>query len=183
MGPPPGVDPWQLWNRFAAVNTDNSRRITAQELAIELLSGDWAPLDIDTVRMLMSIFDTDHGKTIGFNEVSPLYINHLQNVFRSFDRNHSGSIDGGELREALSQIGFRLSPRLLDLVQRKYGTTTGGQYQTAPNISFDRFIRACIAIAQLSEAFQKLDSNRNGWDYDEFMYTVLLRPKVHSLWP
>jgi len=44
-----------------------------------------------------------------------------QNVFRHFDRDRSGSIDGPELRDALAQFGYSLSPQLLDLVQRKYG--------------------------------------------------------------
>ncbi|THU83479.1 EF-hand [Dendrothele bispora CBS 962.96] len=185
MGAPPGADP-QLWNWFAAVDTDNSGHITAQELERALMNGDWSPFDIDTVKMLMSIFDTDRSGTIGFNEFAGLwkYIKDWQNVFRHFDRDRSGSIDGGELREALSQFGFQLSPQLLDLVQRKYdppvkGTTTGGRYQAAPAISFDRFVRACVAIKQLSEAFQKLDSDRDGWiqiNYDQFMHTVLTLP-------
>ena len=44
-----------------------------------------------------------------------------QNVFRHFDRDRSGSIDGGELQQALAQFGYNLSPQLLHLVERKYG--------------------------------------------------------------
>jgi len=44
-----------------------------------------------------------------------------QNVFRHFDRDQSGSIEGNELRDALAQFGFRLSPEILTLVQKKYG--------------------------------------------------------------
>ncbi|KAK7472141.1 hypothetical protein VKT23_000263 [Stygiomarasmius scandens] len=184
MGPPPGADP-QLWNWFTAVDTDNSGHITAQELERALMNGDWTPFDLDTVKMLMSIFDTDRSGTIGFNEFAGLwkYIKDWQNVFRHFDRDRSGSIDGGELREALSQFGFQLSPQLLDLVQRKYdpqpATTSGGRHQPVPAISFDRFVRACVAIKQLSEAFQKLDNDRDGWiqiNYDQFMHTVLTLP-------
>jgi peflin len=43
-------------------------------------------------------------------------------VFRHFDRDRSGTIDGRELQEALRQFGYRLSPQLLTLLQRKYGT-------------------------------------------------------------
>jgi hypothetical protein len=48
-----------------------------------------------------------------------------------------------------------------------------------PGISFDRFVRACVVIKQLTEAFQKLDTQRNGWiqiNYDTFMHTVLQLP-------
>jgi hypothetical protein len=68
------------------------------------------------------------------------YVQDWQNVFRHFDRDRSGSIDGRELQDALRQFGFvfsslifvttriltlvgryNLSPQLLDLVQKKYG--------------------------------------------------------------
>jgi Ca2+-binding EF-hand superfamily protein len=181
MGPPPGADP-QLWNWFAAVDTDNSGSINAQELERALINGDWTPFDLDTVKMLMSIFDTDRSGTIGFNEFAGLwkYIKDWQNVFRHFDRDRSGSIDGGELREALQQFGYQLSPQLLDLVQRKYASSVSGvRAMPPPGISFDRFVRACVVIKQLSEAFGRLDSDRDGWiqiNYDQFMHTVLTLP-------
>jgi len=46
-----------------------------------------------------------------------------QNVFRHFDRDRSGSIDRNELRDALSQFGYNLSPQLIGLVQAKYGAS------------------------------------------------------------
>ena len=88
-----------------------------------LINGDWSPFDLDTVKLLMNIFDTDRSGTIGFNEFSGLwkYIKDWQGVFRHFDRDNSGSIDGGELSEALRQFGYNLSPQLLVLLERKYG--------------------------------------------------------------
>jgi hypothetical protein len=44
-----------------------------------------------------------------------------QGVFLHFDRDRSGTIDGQELQQALNQFGYRLSPQLLTLLQRKYG--------------------------------------------------------------
>jgi hypothetical protein len=48
-----------------------------------------------------------------------------------------------------------------------------------PGISFDRFVRACVVIKQLDEAFKKQDTDRDGWiqiNYDQFMQTVLTLP-------
>lgn len=48
-----------------------------------------------------------------------------------------------------------------------------------PGITFDRFVRACVAVKQLSESFTKLDGDRDGWiqlSYENFMETVLLLP-------
>ena len=52
------------------------------------------------------------------------YISDWQNVFRHFDRDHSGSIEGRELSEALQSFGYRLSPALLNLIELKYGKST-----------------------------------------------------------
>ncbi|KAF6748716.1 hypothetical protein DFP72DRAFT_556559 [Ephemerocybe angulata] len=146
-----------------------------------LINGDWTPFDLDTVKMLMTIFDVDRSGTIGFNEFAGLwkYIKDWQNVFKHFDRDRSGSIDGGELREALAQFGYNLSPQLLELLQKKYANQAATGRGPAPGISFDRFVRACVVVKQLSESFQKLDSDRDGWiqiNYDQFMQTVLSLP-------
>lgn len=49
------------------------------------------------------------------------YIADWQGVFRHFDRDQSGSIEGRELAEALRSFGYNLSPPLLILIEQKYG--------------------------------------------------------------
>jgi len=40
-----------------------------------LINGDWTPFELDTVKLLMAIFDTDRSGTIGFKEVQePLVV-------------------------------------------------------------------------------------------------------------
>jgi Ca2+-binding EF-hand superfamily protein len=131
----------------------------------------------------MSIFDTDRSGTIGFNEFSGLwkYIKDWQGVFRHFDRDHSGSIDGRELHDALQQFGYNLSPSLLTMLEKKYVLeASGAASRMAPSgITFDRFVRACVVVKQLSEAFRRLDTDHDGWvqiNYDQFMQTVLSLP-------
>ncbi|EPQ55266.1 EF-hand [Gloeophyllum trabeum ATCC 11539] len=183
-GPPPGADP-QLWNWFTAVDTDRSGQISVYELEKALINGDWTPFDLDTVKMLMSIFDTDRSGTIGYNEFAGLwkYIKDWQNVFRHFDRDRSGTIDGGELQDALRQFGFNLSPQLFRLVERKYdinqATGPRGPGGRSPGVTFDRFVRCCVVIKQLTESFQRLDTDRDGWiqlNYEQFLQTVLSLP-------
>jgi len=176
---PPGADP-QLWSWFTSVDLDRSGDISHIELERALINGDWTPFDLDTVKLLMTIFDTDRSGTIGFPEFAGLwkYIKDWQNVFRHFDRDRSGSIDGGELRDALNQFGYSLSPPLLDLVHKKYARSTAPISQGA-GISFDKFVRVCVVIKQLSEAFRRLDTDRDGWihiNYEQFMQTVLSLP-------
>jgi len=197
-GPPAGADP-TLWNWFSAVDIDRSGVISAPELQRALINGDWSPFDLDTVKLLMNIFDTDRSGTIGYNEFAGLwkYIKDWQGVFRHFDRDGSGSIDGGELADALRQFGYNLSPQLLSLLERKYaaagasapgappvrgpiGFPGAGAPGGAPaGITFDRFVRACVVVKQITEAFSRLDTDRDGWvqiNYDQFMRTVLELP-------
>lgn len=120
-GPPPGADP-QLWQWFIAVDRDRSGQINAKELSQALVNGDWTPFDLDTVKMLMSVFDVDRSGQISFNEFAGLwkYIQDWQGVFRHFDQDRSGAIDQGELANALQSFGYRLSPKLLHIVTQKY---------------------------------------------------------------
>ncbi|KAI0781050.1 hypothetical protein BD413DRAFT_433185, partial [Trametes elegans] len=172
-GPPPGADP-QLWQWFSAVDTDRSGAISVTELQAALVNGNWTRFDLDTVKMLMSIFDTDRSGTIGFNEFAGLwkYIQDWQNVFRHFDRDRSGSIDGSELSEALRSFGYNLSPALLTLLEQKYASGPSDRYGPPPGITFDRFVRACVVVKTLTEAFQRVDTDRDGWvqmNYEQFM--------------
>jgi peflin len=105
------------------------------------------------------------------------YISEWQNVFRHFDRDHSGSIEGRELSEALQSFGYRLSPALLTLIELKYGKSAlfhvdckkilisfilasepSSGYGPPPGITFDRFVRACVVVKTLTEAFQRYAS-------------------------
>jgi peflin len=138
------------------------------------------------------------------------YIQDWQNVFRHFDRDQSGTIEGRELSEALRSFGYSLSPPLLTLVEQKYGEQgmeigltskinlyikiASGAAATAfgppAGITFDRFVRACVVVKTLTEAFQRYilitittscshtheihsaDTTRRGWvelNYEQFM--------------
>jgi len=185
---PPGADP-QLWHWFTSVDFDHSGAISAQELQQALVNGDWTPFDLDTVKLLMTIFDVDRSGTIGFNEFTGLwqYIREWQNIFHHFDADRSGSIEGPELTNALRQFGYNLNPQLVQLVVAKYGLTGSiagpgqphGGRGGSSGITFDRFVRACVVVKTLSESFQKHDTDRDGWiqiNYEQFMQTVLSLP-------
>ncbi|KAJ7288837.1 hypothetical protein C8J57DRAFT_1021729, partial [Mycena rebaudengoi] len=64
----------RLWSWFSSVDTDRSGAITAPELERALINGGWTPFDLDTVKLLVTIFDTDRSGTIGFNEVGFLFL-------------------------------------------------------------------------------------------------------------
>jgi len=164
-----------------AVDTDRSGSIDVAELQAALVNGNWSRFDLDTVKMLMNIFDTDRNGTIGFQEFAGLwkYISEWQGVFRHFDRDRSGTIDRNELSEAFRNFGYRLPPSLLNLIEQKYASGPSTGYGPSTGITFDRFVRACVAVKTLNEAFQRADTDRDGWitiSYEDFMRIVLSAP-------
>ncbi|KAJ7632189.1 hypothetical protein FB45DRAFT_911762 [Roridomyces roridus] len=178
-GPPAG-DP-QLYQYFSAVDQDRSGSISVTELQSALVNGNWTRFDLDTVKMLMGIFDTDRSGTIDFKEFSGLwkYISDWQNVFRHFDRDNSGSIEGQELAQAMRSFGYNLSPQILTLIERKYASAPPTAYGPPPGITFDRFVRACVVVKTLTESFQRVDTDRDGWvqlSYEQFMNMTLTAP-------
>ncbi|KAN0081463.1 hypothetical protein V8E55_009087 [Tylopilus felleus] len=180
LAPPADADP-QLWTWFNGVNTDRSGEITVVELQRALDNGDWAPFDLDTIKLLMQLFDTERRGTIGFKQFSGIwwYIKDWQNLFRHFDRDRSGTIDASELRDALAQFGYRLTPHLIELIEHKYASPVTYTGRPLPGITFDRFVRACVVVKQITESFKRHDTNSDGWisiDYDGFMEIVLSLP-------
>ncbi|KAJ1943049.1 hypothetical protein EC988_006332, partial [Linderina pennispora] len=116
----------QYW--FRAVDSDGSGQLDANELQQALVNGaydasrDWSRFSLDTVRLMIAMFDRDHSGTISFDEFVGLwrYIEEWKQCFRTFDRDNSGTIDRGELLQALNAFGFRVSPQIVDMLIRKY---------------------------------------------------------------
>jgi len=107
------------------------------------------------------------------------YVKDWQAVFIHFDKGRSGTIDGQEMAEALRNFGYRLTPGLLTLVQEKYAPRPTTKDGPPPGITFDRFMRACVVVKTLTEAFQRVDTDRDGQisiSYEEFMTIVLYAP-------
>lgn len=65
-------------------------------------------------------------------------------------------------------------------VDIKASNVTNNQGGLPPSgISFDRFVRTCVVVKQLSESFGRLDTDHDGWiqiSYEQFMQTVLTLP-------
>ncbi|KAF8265031.1 hypothetical protein EI94DRAFT_1736970 [Lactarius quietus] len=187
--PPFGADP-QLWEWFDSVDKDRSGDIDATELQIALINGDWSHFDLNTICLLMNIVDRDRNDRIDFNEFSDLwaFIKGWQRVFDHFDRDRSGTIDRTELQNALIYFGYKVTPELLDILQLKYDLTSSAPSACSaapcvpPGITFDRFVRACVVLHQVTKAFNDLRTDHSGRDgcieisYLRFLQTVLWLP-------
>ena len=77
----------------------------------------------------------------------------------------------------LKKYSLTLTPFGVDI--KASSITPVGRGAPPPGISFDRFVRACVVVKQLSESFGRLDTDRDGWiqiNYEQFMQTVLSLP-------
>ncbi|KAJ3077436.1 hypothetical protein HK102_005242, partial [Quaeritorhiza haematococci] len=156
--PPPNADP-TLWKFFNDVDTDGNGHITGEELRQALINGDWTPFDLDTVQMMLNMFDRDMTGTIGFNEFQGLwkYICDWQKCFLQFDRDRSGSISRTELKQALTAFGYNVSEPVADMLVTKFAK------RGAKEITFDKFIQICVTVRSLTDAFRRLDTDSDGW--------------------
>ncbi|KAJ1993104.1 hypothetical protein EDC05_002362 [Coemansia umbellata] len=185
--PPPMNDlNAQLRAWFDAVDSDHSGQLDASELQQALVNGDWSRFSIDTVRLMIGMFDRDRSGTISFDEFIGLwrYIEEWKGCFRAFDRDNSGTIDRGELHQALMAFGFHISPQVVDSLIRKYDIQEGRVKLANKGrgaITFDNFINSCVTIRSLTESFRRLDNDQDGWinlNYD----TVSLHFFTKNYW-
>lgn len=59
------------------------------------------------------------------------------------------------------------------------GSAPTTSYGPPPGVSFDRFVRACVAIKTLTDLFKRADHDNDGWvqlNYDSFMDIFLRAP-------
>jgi len=169
--PPPGSDP-QLYFWFQAVDTDKSGALTTEELQKALINGDWSPFNIETVRLMMNMFDTDNTGTITFQEFAGLwrYIEDWKKCFQTFDADGSGTINFAELKNALRTFGYNLSDNFINLLIKKYDKYGKG------DVTFDNFVQSCVTVKTLTDAFRRYDTDNDGWiliNYEQFLELVV----------
>ncbi|CAO3601214.1 unnamed protein product [Absidia cylindrospora] len=135
--------------------------------------------NIETVRMLVNMYDSDNSGTIGFEEFKGLwhYIEEWKGCFQTFDHDRSGSVDRQELHQALTAFGFNVSPAFVaKLIQKfdRYGTNVNSNGQG--NITFDNFVQACVTVKTLTDSYRAIDTDHDGWiqiSYDQFLDLVV----------
>ncbi|KAN0135043.1 hypothetical protein V8E53_007161 [Lactarius tabidus] len=161
QGPPPNFprnrqqDECYAW--FVAMDQDGSGEMSPEELHSALINDGGLRLSISTVKYLMSIFDFDNSRVIGFQEFEALwnYINQWRQMFESFDIDRNGKIDADELGRALAHYGLHVGPPVLDLLVKKYASTPPhyGGPPPRPQIDLDRFVYACAVVRQMCHLY------------------------------
>uniref|UniRef100_A0A8C5P8T9 Peflin n=1 Tax=Leptobrachium leishanense TaxID=445787 RepID=A0A8C5P8T9_9ANUR len=171
---PTGVDP-EAFSWFQSVDADRSGNITFKELKQALVNTNWSTFNDETCVMMINMFDkTGTGKidVFGFSALWR-FVQQWKTMFHQFDRDRSGNISHGELHQALSQMGYTLSPQLIQLIMARYG-----QRSANPTLQLDRFIQVCTQLQSMTEAFREKDTGRSGnarLSYEDFLTMTATR--------
>lgn len=170
-----GTDP-TLLPLFRAVDKAGTGQLSEKELSAALVNGDWTAFDVQTVRMMIRMFDSDRNGTIGFDEFCGLwsFLASWRTLFDRFDVDKSGNICLSEFTDALIAFRYRLSPQFVELLFRTYDKRNEGV------MSFDLFVQACISLKRMTEVFKKYDDDRDGFitlSFEDFLSEILKQMK------
>ncbi|KAM5182535.1 peflin [Mantella aurantiaca] len=165
---PPGVNP-EAFSWFQTVDSDRSGYITLKELKQALVNSNWSAFNDETCILMLNMFDRGQSGKIDLFGFSALwtYIQQWKSLFQQYDRDRSGSINHAELHQALSQMGYSLSPQFVQHVMTRYTPRSANM-----TLQLDGFIQVCTKLQSMSEAFRERDTARSGsakLSYDDFL--------------
>ncbi|KAL4617156.1 sorcin isoform X2 [Arapaima gigas] len=106
----------------------------------------------------------DSSHMMGFNEFKELWsvLHAWKQHFMAIDRDQSGTVDPQEMHQAISSMGFRLSPQAMNgMILR---------YSTQGKITFDDYVACCVKLRTLTELFRRRDQGQQGmamFTYDD----------------
>ncbi|XP_062996231.1 peflin isoform X2 [Elgaria multicarinata webbii] len=171
---PPGVDP-EAFSWFQSVDSDHSNYISIKELREALVNSNWSTFNDETCLMMMNMFDKNKSGRIDVYGFSALwrFLQQWRNLFQQYDRDQSGSINCNELHQALSQMGYNLSPQFSQLLLSRYSPKANN-----PGIQLDRFIQICTLLQTMTEAFREKDTGMTGSariNYEDFLMMSVTR--------
>ncbi|XP_026156234.1 peflin [Mastacembelus armatus] len=171
---PPGVNP-EAYQWFHTVDTDRSGFINLRELKQALVNSNWSAFNDETCLMMLNMFDKTRSGQIDLFGFSALwdYMQRWRAMFQQYDRDHSGSISGTELHQALTQMGYHLSPQFSELLVRRF-SVQGAR----PGIQLDHFIQVCTQLQSMTQAFREKDTSMTGnirLSYEDFLAGAIVR--------
>ncbi|KAK1894815.1 Sorcin [Dissostichus eleginoides] len=172
--PPPGElaqDP--IYGYFTAVAGQDGQ-ISADELqrffTLSGIAEPYRPFSLETCRLMITMLDRDMSFSMGFTEFKELWqsVSGWKNTFASYDRDRSGTVEGHELQQAFSAMGYNLSPLMMHIIMKRYSVQG--------RIVFDDFMSCTIKLRVLTDQFKRRDTTGSGraeFHFDEFIQVTM----------
>ncbi|XP_049607532.1 peflin [Syngnathus scovelli] len=171
---PPGVNP-EAYQWFQSVDTDHSGFINLKELKQALVNSNWSSFNDETCLMMINMFDKTKSSRMDLFGFSALwdFMQKWRALFQQYDRDRSGSISGTELHQALSQMGYNLSPQFSESLVRRFSA-----HPARPGMQLDRFIHVCTQLQSMTQVFREKDTTMTGnirLNYEDFLSGAITR--------
>ncbi|XP_057680976.1 grancalcin [Corythoichthys intestinalis] len=162
-----------VWGYFTAIAGQDGE-VDAVELQRCLtqagFTGTYSPFSLETCRIMIAMLDRDFTGKMGFNEFKELFValNGWKQNFTMFDRDRSGTVEPHEMTQAISSMGYRISPQALNAIIKRYNK--GGR------IYFDDYVACCVKLRALTDHFKRRDRMQQGsvhFTYDDFILCTM----------
>ena len=75
-------------------------------------------------------------------------------MFKLYDTDNSGRLDGFELRQALNSAGYRLNNHILNILSHRYGNRDG-------QVTFDDFMMCAVRLKAMIGQSSIIDTHLN----------------------
>ncbi|XP_036041648.1 grancalcin [Onychomys torridus] len=158
-----------MWTYFTAVAGQDGE-VDAEELQRCLtqsgISGTYAPFSLETCRIMIAMLDRDYTGKMGFNEFKELWaaLSAWKQNFMTIDQDQSGTVEHHELSQAITLMGYRLSPQTLAAIVKRYSKNG--------RIFFDDYVACCVKLRALTDFFRRRDHLQQGivnFVYEDFL--------------
>lgn len=152
---------------YNMVDLNKNGKLDCKELQSALSVGG-LQFSLPTVNILLAKHDRNRNGQLEFEEFKSLIdeVWRWKEAFDYFDTDKSGSIDFGELQQALIMIGINLSPTTYQTVFFSSDTDRSG------SISMDEFIKLVTELQLSQIRYMELDRDESGrvnMSYDKFV--------------
>lgn len=160
---------------FNGVDKNGNGRLSEKELGNALVNGDFTKFNMETVRVMIKMFDRSGNGTIEFKEFCNLwrYLGDWRKLFDKFDLDKSGSISYDEYVRALEAFGYRLSNKFIQFMYGKYSSISSTGERV---IGFDLFVQSCISLKRMTDSFVTYDTDHTGYvnlSFEQFLMEVM----------
>uniref|UniRef100_A0A674A0M4 Penta-EF-hand domain containing 1 n=1 Tax=Salmo trutta TaxID=8032 RepID=A0A674A0M4_SALTR len=144
------------------------------DLKQALVNSNWSTFNDETCLMMINVFDKTKCGRIDLFGFSALWVfmQQWRQLFQQYDR--SGCVSGTELHQALSQMGYNLSPQFTEMIVARYAASSG----RPGSLQLDCFIQVCTQLQNVTQAFWEKDSAMTGnicMSYEDFLSTTVNR--------
>eukprot|EP00062_Callorhinchus_milii_P023154 gi/632981696/ref/XP_007907734.1/ PREDICTED: calpain-1 catalytic subunit-like [Callorhinchus milii] len=121
---------------------------------------------------MVQLLDFNKNHKLEVDEFAQLWerITQWWKIFTKYDMDHSGTLDGFEMRYALASAGFHLNTQLSEVINRKY---MDANYM----IDFDSFVSCLVQLVGIFRKLKSLDKNDTGtlnMSYDEWLKVAII---------